>query len=298
VRALLRDERGFTLIELMVVAALAPVMLAAVLVAFNGLERSSAENQAQSESQAHTRATVDQLARQLRNLASPTPEQPQAIDRAEPYDLIFQTVGPDTATTAANVANIERVRYCLNAPASGDATLYVQRQTWTEATPPPAPPATECPGGGWSATGTAAVVKGVTNRASSRAVFEFNSDVPTAIQSVVIQMWVRAAGSREPARGVLRTQVHLRNQNRRPAASFTHTATGNRNVVVNGSASTDPDGDDLVYHWFVGSSTTPAASGITATVQFPSVGSGQSLRLRVTDGAGLTGEMTQAVDVK
>ena len=55
--------------------------------------QSNAETNArQNDSQQEARASMDGLARELRNLASPTNEQPYAIKRKEPQDLIVQSV--------------------------------------------------------------------------------------------------------------------------------------------------------------------------------------------------------------
>ena len=48
------------------------------------------------------------------------------------------------------------------------------------------------------------------------------------------------------------SSIFLRNQNEAPVADFTATAAGTRTVILNGSASTDPEGRTLAYDWFLG----------------------------------------------
>jgi prepilin-type N-terminal cleavage/methylation domain-containing protein len=295
-RRIASEQAGFTLVELIIVSAIAPVLLAATLLVFNAFERNAAKTAVAAEAQARTRANVDQLAKELRNLASPTPELPQAIDDASDYDLVFQTVGPSDFVAGGNVANIRRVRWCLNTPTSGDATLYSQVQTWTSATTPTSPDHTACPStaAGWSAQRV--VARGVTNRAQGRPLFLYNAESKTSITAITVQLFTRARTESEPANGLLRSQVFLRNQNQAPLASFTATSIGNGHVLLNGSGSADPDGDDLQYSW----SATPCTgtcswSGVTVDAL---TGAGaKTISLTVTDGAGLIQTSTQGVTV-
>jgi len=74
----LRDERGLTLIELQFVLVLMVVVLGATLATFNQSEANWRVNQDQSEAQDQNRRAIDTIARQLRNLASPSVESPAA----------------------------------------------------------------------------------------------------------------------------------------------------------------------------------------------------------------------------
>lgn len=297
-------EAGFTLVELLLVMTLSLIMLSAVLLSFDGFQKRADRNAKLNESQAFTRQTIDQLARDLRNLASPTPEQPQAIDSAAAYDLVFQTVNPNGGTSS-NITNVQRVRYCLDQPATGDATLWAQTQTWTQATPPSMPAITGCPAtataGGWSAP--RALVRGVTNRAQSRPLFLYNAAVKTDITAVSVQLWAKA-GADEPRVGSLRTQVFLRNQNQAPTAAFDARATGGGRVLLNGSASSDPEGDELRYDWYLDqtpdcrSGTVPAAhrQGIVSELTTTS-NVNHTITLIVYDSAGLCTRQVKQVMV-
>jgi hypothetical protein len=295
-RRFAREQGGYSLVELIIVSALAPVLLGATLLVFNAFERNAAGSAVAADAQERTRANVDQLSKELRNLASPTPELPQAIDDASPYDLVFQTVGPSDFINGQNVANIRRVRWCLDSPTSGDATLYAQTQTWTSATTPVSPSTSSCPStdSGWSTQRV--VAQGVTNRVGNRPLFLYNAEIKTSITAITVQLFSRARTEKEPTNGLLRSQVFLRNQNQAPVASFTATSTGNGHVLLNGSSSADPDGDDLQYAWTATPCTdTCSWSGVTVDA---TPGAGQkTISLTVTDGAGLIFTTTQTVTV-
>ena len=83
----MRDESGFTLVELLVVCVLMLVVLGATLTTLTSFQSNAETNVRQNDSQDEARRATDLLARDLRNLASPTDEEPLAIKRAEPQDL-------------------------------------------------------------------------------------------------------------------------------------------------------------------------------------------------------------------
>ena len=109
-----------------------------------------------------------------------------------------------------------------------------------------------------------------------------------------MQAWITSPRGSEPAQGVLRSQVFLRNQNEAPVASLTATASGLLRVLLNGSASFDPEGQELTYKWYEG--TTLLGSGIVLQSQLATVGS-HTLTLKVYDPAGLEGTATTVVQV-
>ncbi len=131
------SEEGFTLVEVLIAAVLMIIVLGATLTALTSFQKNTATNQRQNDAQDQARSTLDLMARDLRNLASPVLERPEAIDRNLPQDLIVQSEGRGTGGSL-NARNTMRVRFCL-AP---DRKLYRMTQTWTTAAIPNAPAAT------------------------------------------------------------------------------------------------------------------------------------------------------------
>jgi type II secretory pathway pseudopilin PulG len=290
----LRDEAGQTLTELLIVAAMVPVVLGAALSTATSFDSNVRRNQDLNESQARTREAIDQLSRNLRNLASPTPEQPQAVDKVDPYDLVFQTVNPGGAGTGGNPANVRRVRYCLEAGTTAPKKLWAQTQSWTSTTAPAVPSTATCPASGWG--NQRVLAQGLTNRLNgqNRPLFQFNSNTPSAVNAIIVQAWLAGGNGTEPSQGVLRSQVFLRNQNEAPVASPTATPGGQLRVVLNGSASYDPEGQELTYRWYEG--TTFLGSGIVLQSTLATAGT-HTITLKVYDPAGLEGTATTTVQV-
>jgi type II secretory pathway pseudopilin PulG len=266
-RRLARDERGISLPELLLSMVLMLIVLGATLATFTNFESDSARAAARNESQDAVRRNVGQMVRELRNLASPNATVPQAVERASlpPAlpDLVFQTVDPVWPDgTSQNAGNVRRMRYCLES--GSPARLWMQWQTWTASTPPAVPTDTACPGGGW--TGQQVVAQGVTN--GSRPVFTYDppTATPTAISAVNVDLFVDMDPLRPPGETRLQSGAFLRNQNRAPTAAFAAPVAAGGKVTLNGSSSTDPEGQPLTYVWMVRTSAgiqKQFGSGIT-----------------------------------
>ena len=174
------SEEGFTLVEVLLVSVLMIVVLGATLTALTSFERSTSTNQRQNVAQDQVRNALDLATRDLRNLASPTVNLPQAVDRADPQDVIFQSEGHIKPSGSLNQTNTTRVRYCLGP----SQNLY--RQTRGRAAPAALPTDTVCPGPGWPTTKIVAenVVNGV------RPLFTYNSADLTRITEVTATAFV------------------------------------------------------------------------------------------------------------
>ena len=271
-------ERGeISLVGLLVAASLFIVVLGATMQLFATSTQVSRDAQVRADQQDRARVAVDALTKQLRNLASPTPDQPDAVDRATARDLIFKTVDPVGPNTGTNYANVKRLRYCLD----GARRLWRQQQRWTGPTPT-APAATDCPGTGWN-PGNVVLADNVVNVDTGEPVFRFNSTTLSAITRIRVALLVDLERGKGPKATELSSGVFLRNQNRAPAASFTATA-GATEIVLNGSASSDPEGDPLTYVWKNGS--TEIGRGVVLKWK-PAKGT-YSISLQVLDPAGLT----------
>ena len=253
---LIHEESGFTLVELMLVSVLMIVVLGATLTTLTGVERTSATHQRQNENQDQVRRALDALSRELRNLASPTDELPEAIGRATASDLIFQSVARTKPAGSLNARNTQRVRYCLEASAK---RLWRQEQRWDGDAAPGMPAATECPAtpasGGWDTQTVAA--ENVVNGA--RPVFAYDATALGAITEIRGSLFADATPGRSPGEVELETSIFLRNQNRAPTARFTAAVSG-LSIVLNGSESSDPEQKALEYYWY-DEGVTSSASG-------------------------------------
>jgi hypothetical protein len=298
-------ERGeVTLTGLLVAMVIFLGVLAATLSLFASSQTLARDTEQRNDAQDRARLASDTIVRQLRNLASPTVDQPQAVERAKPREIVFKTVDPSGAPTAANVANVKRVRFCLD----DSGRLWKQEQvgdvavTGTVPGGTAAPDDPTCSSGGWTAGRSQVIAANIVNYANglARPVFTYNSATLTAITSVRVTLYVDTDPVKRPAETRLSTGVFLRNQNRPPTAAFTVTQT-TAGLMLNGSLSTDPDGDPLTYCWYdanvtgvvppQGSPCSPA-NYIGANITFHDLvanGTQHVLTLQVRDQAGLLG---------
>jgi type II secretory pathway pseudopilin PulG len=269
-RSALRREDGMTLVEVLLVSVLLLIILGATLTTFNTFERKARDNQNLNEAQDQTRRALDLMARDLRNLASPTPLLPLAVDLKDPQDLVFQSEGKVKPAGSLNAQNTTRVRYCLNTTSK---ILFRQIQTWTSAAAP-AVPASACgAGGGWNST--LAVATDVVN--GSRPVFTYNAVDNDKVTEVSAQIFVDTTPNRLPAEVDLQTSVFLRNQNRAPTAAFSAVSMPGGAIFLNASESTDPEEKALTFEWYDASLTpeTKVGEGIVFTYPAPSAGTRQ-----------------------
>lgn len=224
----LAAEDGVTLVELIVVLALSVVVMGATFTTFSQFEQTTGSNQRQNDAQDQIRVGLSGLARELRNMASPTDELPEAVVRAQPADLVFQSVS-SSAT--------RRVRYCLDT---------ASRRLWRQVQFVPfSAPSSGCPDVAWGSQ--RAAVEHVVN--GDRPIFAYNATALTAITEIGATLWVDVDPSAKPIETSLQTSVFLRNQNRGPSAAFSAT-TGASTIILNGSDSSDPEGKALEYYWY------------------------------------------------
>jgi type II secretory pathway component PulJ len=308
----LRDERGVSMIEVLLASVLSMVVMGASLAAFDSLQGNHKLTEQHNESQDVTRQQTDRLARELRNLASPSQltsdlsAQPQAVDLATDYDLVFRVVNDVRPAGSLNVANVKRVRYCLNATTPSNGVIWRQTQTWTTAATPALPSTAACPGTGWDAGADKQYLANVANRidGQNRPAFTYNSTELQRISKVRTTLYVDPTPGRSPVETRLSTGVFLRNQNRVPVADFTATVTADKRLILNGSGSEDPEGMPLKYQWYLDPPTTlPACPGATSCLgegvvfEKPGLSGGgvHTIKLVVRDPANLAAVGTQTV---
>jgi prepilin-type N-terminal cleavage/methylation domain-containing protein len=260
----LRSQRGFTLIELLLVMSMALILLSATLTSFTNYYRGQKRGQDLNDSAQVARNAMDYASRQLRNLANQDPtQQTTTIARALPFDLVFQTSDPSR----------KWVRYCLDTTGAGGGGATASRgQLWESetltASAPTAAMMGSCPGttGGAGWVSKRIVADYVTNRIGGRDLRVFSyACAPSApatcpastadhnrITNINAQIYVDPKPTLAPEELRVVSGIFLRNQNEQPTAEFNSTAAGNRTVILNASASTDPEGRTLSYDWFLG----------------------------------------------
>jgi type II secretory pathway pseudopilin PulG len=276
----LANEDGFTLIELLLVCVLMIVVLGATLTTLSSFQTNASVNERQNDAQDEARRSIDGLARELRNLASPVNYDPDAIKRFEADDLIVQSVGETRPPGSSNSRNTQYVRYCYD---QANDVVYRQELTWTSSTAPDVPGATPCPGDGW---GNQQVVAGeITNDA--RPLFTYNGATARTITEIHASLFVDLERSARPKETSVETTVFLRNQNRNPIARFTAAPTADGAILLNGSESEDPEERALTYFWYdADRSNLLVGQGIVYSYLPPSRGP-RRVFLRVEDPAKL-----------
>lgn len=260
----LADERGVTLIELLVAMVVMMAMFTATLLVYDNVSRDYRRTERHNEAQQQVRMSIDRMARELRNLAAPSDfanplgTYPNSVEKNDKYDFVFKTVEDLTDPPGSNPVGVMRVRYCLDATDPAAGKLYRQVQaaaSFTTATPSTA----TCPAAGW--TTSTVVTDAVVNRAGGldRPLFTYSTagalipyndpDAITDTTRVAAEVVVDPTPTSAPKAATLSTSVLLRNQNRRPTASFTVTVAG-RSVELNAAESNDPEEERLEYEWY------------------------------------------------
>jgi type II secretory pathway pseudopilin PulG len=282
-----KDQSGFTLVELLLVSTLMIIVLGATLTTFESFQQNVSANTSQNEAQEEARRSIDYLARELRNLASPTNYDPDSVKRADQDDLIVQSVASTRPAGSENLRNTHFVRYCYDEPSS---RVVRQRLTWETEDPPAYPTGEECPSGGWDATDFAAYI---VNGDRPLFTYTWNGTDLTTITEVHSSLFLDVNPGRRPAETTISTSVFLRNQNRAPVARFSAAPTADGRILLNGSESADPEERSLRYFWYDAdvSTTTPITGGEGIVFEYnPPAFGYRSVFLRVLDPANLVGE--------
>jgi prepilin-type N-terminal cleavage/methylation domain-containing protein len=297
----LRGQHGFTLVEVLVTAALALVVFGAMLSVLDVFGRDNRLDQLRNETQDNARSAVDSLSRQLRNVAAPGSGTPGALLVTKNYSMIFDTIDSSGSSYVweNNATHMMMVRYCLSNKEPSNEVLWYQVRRWKSSTPPPEPSPTKCPDeetGFWEGA-PRRLVTYVTNRngGKARPLFEYSAATAPQTASVEMNMFLNVAPTQIPETQ-LTTGIGLRNANRPPVAEFTATEINNRNVRLDASASADPDGLALTFKWTKDGVAQESMSETWETLQ-ESIGS-HTYELEVTDPGGLKSKQSKTIKVQ
>jgi prepilin-type N-terminal cleavage/methylation domain-containing protein len=298
----LRDQSGFTLVELLVAIALASVVFGATLTVLDVFQSGARIDQQRNENQDSARSAVDRLARQLRNVVSPSTEKAGALLQAQPYTVAFQTIDSSKAPAGENTTGAELVRYCLDDSIPSSEILWQQVKRWTSAKAPALPEATTCPdltAGDWDAS--AQLVQHVTNRSGgqNRALFVYGPAGWTnaaQIVSIETNLFLEINPGHRPGETQLTSGVSLRNTNREPTAAFSATEV-NGHVRLNASESHDPGDLALTYQWWMDSvkQSTTSQQWETETLASKTT---HTFKLEVTNPGGLSNSTERKVTMQ
>jgi len=283
-----RRQDGFTLVELLIASTIMLLILVATLTTLDNFTRVNARTTQHVTSIDSARTAMARLTRDLRDATASTVAaddvDDSVITRALPQDLVMRRIDPFATTTSANQTGVHTVRWCLDA-----AKGFLHRLTAPGVATAPA----ECPGTatGWRDTIQAQQIANV-----ARPIFTYDNATVADITSVNTFLAIDKNIAKPPVEATLTSGIFLRNQNRRPVASFTYVALGGRNVQLNGQASRDPEGGILTYEWKDGTTVLPYTTAVASYVA-PASGP-RTITLTVKDVDQLPGTQTQTVQVK
>jgi prepilin-type N-terminal cleavage/methylation domain-containing protein len=322
----IRRHDGFTLIELLVAMTLSLIVFSATLTILEVYMRQSSAANKRLDAQDQARLAVDRIVRDLRNVASPLTT-PKLLERASPYDIVFQTIGAPSGGASGNVSGIERVRYCIPQDASsGSASqeeLIAQTQTWTTSAPAadpwtsdptqtiPCPDLTFAPAAGQPVY--TVLAQSVINRyqqTSSYPAFSFNNgldgnsvaaaDLPE-VSTIQVNLRVNPTPTLSGATNQIQSSAYLRNKQHAPVAQFSYAATGSGGVILNAGQSYSPDNEQLSYAWACTSSPCPSAGVLSIAsnglVSWKPGAGTYTVELTVTDQTGVQTTTSQQVTV-
>lgn len=299
--ARLRQEKGFTFVEVLIAGALMAVVLGAALTPFDLVHRTERATVNGNESQDNARNTVATMTHALRN----TSGQNQLVDLASSYDMVVETVNQNPKPAGSqNARNLMRVRYCLDTTSSRasliNGHIWEQKLTWTTATPPATMPGATCPDPAW---GTSRVLAAnITNKATwtgrpqATPLFTYYpaGAALDMITSIRVSVFTDKVWNQRPDETELTSGILLRNQNGSPTASFNATpgVPGSKKITLNAGTSTDPEGLPLTYRWCdtttqtLCDDTTRVGTGVLYTYTAPT-SSVRKITLQVFDVGGL-----------
>lgn len=313
-------ERGLTLIEMVVAMAISLIVLGSTVVVLTVFLKDTNSDTTRYSTQDSARRLIDRLSRELRNAATPVNNSnPSALsagllEKATSYDIAFVEVSAAGTPPSSDVTNEMQVRYCLDSSNTLWRQATVPSSTYTTL-----PDTTSCPStsSSWVTTSSGAPccveLSDVTNEIggnTTRPLFSFSPTGWTStaqIKQVQIDLYVDQNPGKPPGPTEISSGVDLRNELSNPVAAFAVSQTklnnGQTNVLLNGSLSSDANGQTLSYQWYTaGSCPQPSGSVVSTSQQpqlsYPSNSGSQAFLLVVTDTAGLSNCQAQTVTIQ
>jgi prepilin-type N-terminal cleavage/methylation domain-containing protein len=300
----LRGQQGFTLIELLVTMAISVIVFGATLSVLDVFQKHNRFDQLRLETQDNARNTIDRLARELRDVAAPSPSYLGALEVAEPNSLTFETIDSSHVWGGENSANAIRVRYCLDDSKPTNEIVWRQMTGWTGKEAPALPTSKTCPdlnASDWSTNSQ--LVQHVTNRIggqTTRPLFTYGPSSATEVSKIVSvepDTYIDLNPGGHPGETQLTTSISLRNANRQPIAAFTAVEVGKGRIILNASESYDPGGLALTYKWWDSGTLLSTTAQKYETGELK-VGSTHTFKLEVANPGGLSNTAEKAVEIK
>lgn len=290
---------------MLVAMSMAVIVFGATLTILEVYMRQSNAATQRFDAQDKARLAVDRIVRQLRNVASPL-STPKLLERATPYDIVFQTIG---TPSGSNTSGVERVRYCVPQDSTSGSSnlevLWAQTQTWNTLSPQADPwssdPTVTIPCPDTTFTGPSSMIAtGIVNRwkqTNDINAFTFNGGqgAPTdltTISTIQVNLMVNPTPTLSGATTQIQSSAYLRNKQHAPSVTFTQYPIGNGSVILNAGGSYSPDGEQLSYQWACTSSNCPAGTSLNSATDglvpwSPGPGT-YNVVLTVTDETGLS----------
>jgi type II secretory pathway pseudopilin PulG len=187
-RARLRQESGFTTVELLTALAMLLVVLVAVLVTLDGFTANAGRQTRITDANDHVRKTMDRVVADLRQAAT--------VEVAEPNDLVYTVVESGTQT--------RRERICL----SSGGRLWRQSFLTTNAAATAMSSGNTCPTGAGTSSQIANLQSG---NSATDPLFSY-ARTGTTVRSVGLTFSLQSGEARRPVSSTLRASTFVRAQ--------------------------------------------------------------------------------------
>ena len=182
----LRDERGFTLAELLIGASLGIIVLFGILSLFDNFSSNAARQTRITDANDQVRRAMDRIVSDLRQAAT--------IEVADANDLVY--------TVSDSAAAIRRERICLD----GSSRMWRSSVTTTGA-PTPMSSGTACPTEG---SGAAQVTALLSANSTSNPMFTYDSATASSVRSVGLTFAINAGNRGRTDVSTLRASSFVR----------------------------------------------------------------------------------------